>query len=126
MDAALSTGAPATLATGLLMVPITLFLAVILPGNRVLPFGDLASIPFFVALVVPSRKGNIVHSVISCTIMMVFALYMATDFAPVLTQMMNGIVKFPHGAAQVTNLDTGGNVLNWLILKFAQVLKPLF
>lgn len=126
MDAALSTGAPATLATGLLMVPITLFLAVILLGNRVLPFGDLASIPFFVALVVPSRKGNIVHSVISCTIMMVFALYMATDFAPVLTQMMNGIVKFPHGAAQVTNLDTGGNVLNWLILKFAQVLKPLF
>ena len=77
MDAALSTGSPATLATGLLMVPITLFLAIILPGNRVLPFGDLATIPFFAALIVPSRKGNIVHSVLSATIVMVFALLMA-------------------------------------------------
>ncbi|QVI34607.1 PTS galactitol transporter subunit IIC [Lacticaseibacillus chiayiensis] len=126
MDAALSTGAPATLATGLLMVPITLFLAIILPGNRVLPFGDLATIPFFVALIVPSRKGNIVHSVLSCTIVMAIGLLMATDFGPTLTTMMHGIVTFPHGAAQVSNLDTGGNVLNWLILKFSQLVQPLF
>lgn len=126
MDAALSTGAPATLAVGLLMVPITLFLAVILPGNRVLPFGDLATIPFFVALIVPSRKGNIVHSVIGCTIVMVFALLMATDFGPTMTTMMHGIVKFPQGASQVTNLDTGGNILNWIVLKVSQLVQPLF
>lgn len=94
MDAALSTGSPATLATGLLMVPITLFLAIILPGNRVLPFGDLATIPFFAALIVPSRKGNIVHSVLSATIVMVFALLMATDFGPTLTSMMTVLLPF--------------------------------
>lgn len=121
MDAALSTGAPETLATGLLLVPITLFLAVILPGNRVLPFADLSTIPFFAALIVPSRKGNIVHSVLAGTIVMAIALLMATDYSNVLTTMMHGIVKFPHGAAQVSNLDTGGNVLNWLILKLSQL-----
>ncbi|QRA39579.1 PTS galactitol transporter subunit IIC [Lactiplantibacillus plantarum] len=126
MDAALSTGSPATLATGLLMVPITLFLAIILPGNRVLPFGDLATIPFFAALIVPSRKGNIVHSVLSATIVMVFALLMATDFGPTLTSMMHGIVAFPKGTSEVTNLDTGGNILNWLILKLSQLVQPLF
>ena len=126
MDAALSTGSPATLATGLLMVPITLFLAIILPGNRVLPFGDLATIPFFAALIVPSRKGNIVHSVLSATIVMVFALLMATDFGPTLTSMMHGIVAFPKGASEVTNLDTGGNILNCLILKLSQLVQPLF
>ena len=126
MDAALSTGSPATLATGLLMVPITLFLAIILPGNRVLPFGDLATIPFFAALIVPSRKGNIVHSVLSATIVMVFALLMATDFVPTLTSLMHGIVAFPKGASEVTNLDTGGNILNWLILKLSQLVQPLF
>lgn len=126
MDAALSTGSPATLATGLLMVPITLFLAIILPGNRVLPFGDLATIPFFAALIVPSRKGNIVHSVLSATIVMVFALLMATDFGPTLTSMMHGIVAFPKGASEATNLDTGGNILNWLILKLSQLVQPLF
>lgn len=126
MDAALATGSPAALATGLLMVPITLFLAVILPGNRVLPFGDLATIPFFAALVVPSRKGNILHSVISLTIVIALALLMATDFAPVLTEMARGIVKFPKGAAEISNLDTGGNFLNWIFLKLSQLVASVF
>ncbi|MFD2729344.1 PTS galactitol transporter subunit IIC [Enterococcus camelliae] len=126
MDAALATGAPAALATGLLMVPITLFIAVILPGNRVLPFGDLATIPFFAALVVPSRKGNILHSVISLTVVITLALLMATNFAPVLTQMANGIVEFPKGAAEISNLDTGGNILNWIFLKLAELYNMVF
>lgn len=125
MDAALATGAPASLATGLLMVPITLFLAIILPGNRVLPFGDLASIPFFVGLVIPSRKGNILHSVLCCTVMMAVALLMATDFTPTFTAMAEGIVEFPKGAAQISNLDTGGNLLNWLFLKLAQLIGSI-
>ncbi len=125
MDAALATGSPAALSTGLLMVPITLFLAVILPGNRVLPFGDLATIPFFAALVVPSRKGNILHSVLSLTVVMAAALLMATDFAPTLTTMAEGIVEFPEGAAQISNLDTGGNILNWIFLKLAQLVNSI-
>ncbi|WP_207942292.1 PTS system, galactitol-specific IIC component [Enterococcus sp. DIV2402] len=126
MDAALATGSPSALATGLLMVPITLFLAVILPGNRVLPFGDLATIPFFVGMIVPSRKGNILHSVLTCTVVMVFALLMATDYAPVLTQMAEGVVAFPEGAAQISNFDTGGNILNWIFLKLAQLWNGIF
>lgn len=125
MDAALATGSPAALSTGLLMVPITLFLAVILPGNRVLPFGDLATIPFFAALVVPSRKGNILHSVISLTVVMAAALLMATNFAPVITEMAQGIVKFPEGAAEITNLDTGGNFLKWIFLKLSELVATV-
>ncbi|GCF92439.1 PTS galactitol transporter subunit IIC [Enterococcus florum] len=125
MDAALATGSPAALATGLLMVPITLFLAVILPGNRVLPFGDLATIPFFAALVVPSRKGNILHSVLSLTVVMAVALLMATDYAPVLTEMAQGIVEFPKGAAEITNLDTGGNFSKWVFYKLSQLVASL-
>lgn len=37
LDAALSIGHPANISTGLILVPITLFLAVIIPGNKVLP-----------------------------------------------------------------------------------------
>lgn len=43
LDAALSIGHPANISTGLILVPITLFLAVIIPGNKVLPFGDMWS-----------------------------------------------------------------------------------
>lgn len=126
MDAALATGSPAALSTGLLMVPITLLIAVLLPGNRVLPFADLATIPFFAALVVPTRKGNILHSVISLTVVITFALWMATDFAPVLTEMAKGVVDFPKGASQISNFDTGGNLLNWIFLKVSELLESLF
>lgn len=63
LDAAVAVGHPAVISTALILVPITIFLAVILPGNKVLPFADLATIPFCVAFIVGSRKGNIVHSV---------------------------------------------------------------
>lgn len=44
MDSALATGNSTVLSSSLILVPITLFLSVILPGNNVLPFGDLATI----------------------------------------------------------------------------------
>src|SRR5699024_11949317 len=59
MDSALSVGHPAVLSASLIIVPITLFLAVLLPGNTVLPFGDLATIPFLICLMVPVFRGNI-------------------------------------------------------------------
>lgn len=126
MDAALTTGHPANLATGLLLVPITLLIAVLLPGNRVLPFGDLATIPFYVSLIVSSRKGNIVQSVITGAIVITFALWMATNFAPEHTEMMKGVYEFPEGATRVSSLDMGGNVLNWLILKLSQLFAGAF
>ncbi len=127
LDAAVAVGHPSVISTALILVPITIFLAVILPGNKVLPFGDLATIPFCVAFIVGSRKGNIVHSVITGTIVMAFALYMATDFAPVFTQMLSSAqFKMPEGVALVSNIDTGGNLLNWLVLKLSQLVQPLF
>ncbi len=127
IDAAVSVGHPATMATALILVPITLILAVIIPGNKVLPFGDLATIPFYVAFVVGSRKGNIVHSVITGTIVLAFSLLMATDFATVHTAMMSGAsFQVPGGVTQISSLDMGGNFLNWIILKFAQIVGPFF
>lgn len=126
LDAALSIGHPANISTGLLLVPITLFLAIIIPGNKVLPFGDLATIPFYVSFVVANRKGNILHSVLAGTVVIALALLMATDYGPVHTQMMEGIYKLPKGATEVSTLDMGGNFFNWVILKFSQLWAAIF
>jgi PTS system galactitol-specific IIC component len=96
---------------------------VILPGNRVLPFGDLATIPFYVSLIVARRRGNIIHSVLAGAVVITLALFMATDFSPVHTEMLRGVVKFPAGSAQVSSLDMGGNFLNWILLKFSELVK---
>lgn len=120
LDAALSIGHPANISTGLILVPITLLLAVIIPGNKVLPFGDLATIPFYVAFIVASRKGNILHSVLTGTVVIALALLMATNFAPVHTEMMQGL-DFGKAGQSISSLDMGGNFFNWIILKFSQL-----
>lgn len=98
MDSALSVGHPAVLSSSLLIVPITLFLAVVVPGNTVLPFGDLATIPFIVCLMAPVFKGNIIRTVVAGAIYMSFGLLIATWAAPLITQ-----------AAINANFDLAGN-----------------
>ena len=125
LDAALATGHPSVLSTALILVPITLFLAVILPGNRVLPFGDLATIPFYVAFIVCFRKGNIVQSVITGTIVLAISLLMATNYAPVHTELLQQANMMPKGAVIVSSIDTGGNLFKWGILKLSQLVCKL-
>lgn len=118
LDAAVALGHPAVISTALILVPITVVLAVILPGNAVLPFGDLATIPFIVAFIVGAARGNIVHSVIVGTIMIAISLYIATDVAPVFTQMAaNANFDMPEGSARISSIDQGGNIVNWIIFK---------
>ena len=118
LDAAVALGHPAVISTALILVPITVVLAIILPGNAVLPFGDLATIPFIVAFIVGAARGNIVHSVIVGAIMISISLYIATDVAPMFTQMAeNASFNMPEGSAQISSIDQGGNIVNWIIFK---------
>lgn len=86
MDAALTVGHPAVAATAVLMIPIALFLAVILPGNKVLPMGDLTLFVYVFTLLVGAFKGNIVRSVIGGAIYTVPMLYLSTWLAPMVTK----------------------------------------
>ncbi len=125
LDAAVTVGHPALMSTALVLVPITIFIAVILPGNRVLPFGDLATIPFYTAYIVAFRKGNIFQSVLTGMIVITLSLYMATDYTPVHTELMQGVAfDLPENATEFSSLDTGGNLYKWLILKFSQFMAP--
>lgn len=125
LDAALATGHPAVLSTALILVPITLFLAVILPGNHVLPFGDLATIPFYIAFIVGFRKGNIVQSVITGTIVIALSLYMATWAAPVHTELLSQAHMLPKDATMVSSLDAGGNLYKFAIIKLSELVKAI-
>lgn len=117
LDAAIALGEPSVIAVGLLLVPITIALAFILPGNGVLPFADLAVIPFIVCLLVAMARGNIIRALIIGTVVMSFVLYFATDLSPAETTMaMNAGVKFPEGATQIGNLDRA-NFISWLFVK---------
>lgn len=87
MDAALTVGHPTVMATALLLVPISLAIALILPGNKVLPFGDLAFFAFGICLMIPYFNGNIVRSIIGCSLYLITMLYMSTWLAPIITKV---------------------------------------
>ena len=87
MDAALTVGHSTVMSTALLLVPISLILAIILPGNKVLPFGDLAFFAFGTCLMIPFFKGNMVRSLLGCSLYLVTCLYMSTWLAPVITNV---------------------------------------
>ena len=117
LDAAVSLGEPSVIAVGLLLVPITIFLAIILPGNKLLPFADLAVIPFIVCLITAMSKGNVIRALIVGTVVMACVLLMATNLAPIGTQMaLTAGIKMPAGASQIGNLDRA-NLISWLFVK---------
>lgn len=87
LDAAVIVGNTNVITTSLLMVPIIILLAVILPGNRVLPFADLAVVTFRIAMVVAITKGNLFRSLLISSVVMAAILYAGTITAPALTEL---------------------------------------
>ncbi|MGI6229870.1 MAG: PTS galactitol transporter subunit IIC [Tractidigestivibacter sp.] len=85
LDAAVVVGNPEVITTALIMIPITILLAFILPGNRMMPLADLAVVTFRVALVVALCRGNVFRSILISIPVMAAILYGGTFAAPYLT-----------------------------------------
>ena len=73
-------GESATLISGIMLMPITLLMAFILPGNQTLPMLDLVAIPYIIQPIVASSNGNVVKSIISGAVWMALGLYVCTSF----------------------------------------------
>ena len=118
LDAAIVIGHPAGMAVALLMVPITIVLAVILPYNRMLPFADFAVLPFTMVWAVAAARGNIVRGLLNGIVTMLIVLYLATEFAPLATEMGQAVgFDFPEGASLISGIDVGSHVIPWIIIK---------
>ena len=67
-------------------------------------------------MIVATARGNIVHSVLAGTIVIAMSLYMATAVAEAMTNMaIIGKFNMPEGAAMISAIDQGGNLINFVI-----------
>lgn len=123
MDAALSVGHPAVLSSSLLLVPITILLSVVLPGNTTLPFGDLATIPFLICLMAAVFGGNIIRTVIAGSIYMVSILYITSWVAPLVTAAAQSANFDLQGNAMITALAEGGLWTTWMYVGLTKMLS---
>lgn len=97
-------GESATLITGIILMPLVLLLAFVLPGNRVLPMLDLVAIPYLIQPIIAASNGNMVKSIVSGMVWYAIALLVATATAPLFTQVATSVgVELATGAALVTS-----------------------
>jgi PTS system galactitol-specific IIC component len=123
LDSAILIGHPAAISTALVLVPIAVLLSIVLPGNKVILFADLAIIPFVVALFAPLMKGNIVRMIVAGTLELAVGFYIATSMAPIFTQAaVNAGFEMPAGAVEITSIGDG---FLWPVWLFTNLTKWL-
>jgi len=102
-------GEPATLISGLLLIPIMLGLGAILPGNRTLLLVDLIAIAFIIQPFVAASNGNIFKTVVLSAIWFSVGLYVCTFTAPVFTEVYSRFASEPLAEG---SLVTAGMIAN--------------
>lgn len=116
LDAALGIGHPFVLSLGLLMIPITLVLAFILPGNKTMPLADLTALPFYMIFAILPSKGNLFRGVITGIFIAAITLYISGIAAPIMTGLAADIgYQIPGGATEITSLAVGTQWYSWIV-----------
>ncbi len=113
LDPAILLGDPQVVTAGLIFIPLTILIAVIVPGNQVLPFGDLATIGFFIAIATGVHKGNLFRTIISGSFIMYLTIWIANQTIPWVTALATTTNSL-DGAAQVAALDQGGCPITYI------------
>lgn len=98
---------------GLIFIPLTLLLAVIVPGNQVLPFGDLATIGFFIAIAVAVHNGNLFRTLFSGSLIMFMTIWIANETIPWMTALAK-TTGTTDGSSPIAALDQGGCPLTYI------------
>ena len=132
MSPALVIGHPTTLVVSLLLIPVTILLAVVLPGNEFLPLASLAGMFYVFPLVLPFTRGNVLKTFIIGLVIIVGALYMVTSLSPSFTLAAHDVhastgdaaVAIPEGFA-AGSLDFAGSPLAWVIYQCTENLRWL-
>lgn len=98
---------------GLIFIPMTLVMAVLVPGNQVLPFGDLATIGFFTSVAVAVHKGNLFRTLFSGSAIMYMTIWIANETIPWMTKLAK-VTGSMSGDSMVAALDQGGSPVTYV------------
>jgi PTS system galactitol-specific IIC component len=131
LDAAVVIAHPSGMAVALVLVPVSLLLAMVLPGNRMLPFADLAVLAFYIIWAVACSRGNIVRGLLNGTLVVVAILYIGSDLAGPTTALARQAGLKPDVAGAQSYLEwsgiaLGSHVVPWIILRLFDVHSPKF
>lgn len=116
LDIAVAIGNPAIISTGLLLTPIAILLAFLVPGNQTLPVADLSNMAVFCSMIVVACNQNIVRAVIIAIPCLIGDLLVCSAAAPLITQLATSVgYDTSASGSLVTAFLDGGNPFRYLI-----------
>lgn len=122
LDSAVGVGHPVTLAISLILIPVTLLLAFIIPGNQFLPFASLAGLPFMFVLIVPIARGDFFRTFIIGVVTIAIGLIIGTNLAPLFTKAATAAnFAIPSGTTLISSIDYGSSIFPWITVKLVQL-----
>jgi PTS system galactitol-specific IIC component len=125
LDPAILLGDSQVISAGLIFVPLTIVIAILMPGNEVLPFGDLATIGFFIAMAVGIHKGNLFRTLVSGTAIMIITIWIANQTIALNTMLAKSVGSslIVDGATRIASLDQGGSPITYLLTQALGVMN---
>ncbi len=107
---------PSSIAVGLILIPLYIGLALV-PGNLILPAGDLSIVPIFGMWSCAAAGGDILRGILGGAVSAVLVMYITNAFAAPLTAAA-AVAKFaiPAGILWVSSLDAGGHIFPWIVM----------
>lgn len=120
MDAGVIMSHKSVMATGLLLMPVALVLAFLVPGNRVLPLGDLPNLISVMSVIVLVSRGNVIRAVLTGIPLTAAYLWIASAFAPLYTRLSAEAGVTLSTTREITAFTDGGNPLRYWVFYLAQ------
>jgi len=107
-----------------IMIPLTVYIATILPGNSVLPSADLILIPLLLIWVISISRGDIFRSFISAVIIIPLILLVSSNMTSFITGFMlnEQHEQLVEGYNNYSSMGMGSNVIFWIL---TQIIKPI-
>lgn len=124
LDIAVAIGNPAVISTGLILTPIAVGLAFMLPGNGTMPLADLANLAVFASMIVLATKGDVFRSIIIGIPCLIADLYISSALAGTITKMAQNVNYAGVKSTSVTSFLDGGNPLRYWLVKIFE-LNPI-
>ncbi|WP_329382168.1 PTS transporter subunit IIC [Anaerofustis sp. HA2171] len=126
MDLAVLLGDSEVITLAMIMIPLTLVFAMILPGNRILPFIDLTGITYWMvapvmASITKDGKRNSFRALILGVITVVSMLYIASDVAPIMTEFAKGSGLVDTTSGPVSAFSAGAELFSYALTKISQI-----
>ncbi|EOR27525.1 PTS system galactitol-specific transporter subunit IIC [Clostridium sartagoforme AAU1] len=118
LDAAVAIGHPSVLTVSLILIPLTVLIAAVLPGNRMMPFADLTSITFRMILIVALVHGNVLKTLLIGIVVIAQILIAGTITSPLITNVYLSLGNtLPDGAVGISSFAAGSLFTGFSIIQ---------